>query len=179
MKICGKCDEKLDESLFGKDKSRDDGLQYWCRGCKSGYYQDNREETREKHRKYYEDNKSHIIQMNKDYRLADPDRTKRSRKADYHAHSDAYKARAKQWGKDNPEKVLEYRKKERDEHPEKFKARAAVQRAKSLGYLFPEPCEVCGSMKVDAHHHKGYAFEFWLDVQWLCKKHHTEAHSTL
>jgi hypothetical protein len=35
---------------------------------------------------------------------------------------------------------------------------------------------LCGTPKTEAHHHLGYAEEHWLDVQWLCKKHHREVH---
>lgn len=32
-KVCTKCEESLDLSLFCKDSSRPDGLAYWCRPC--------------------------------------------------------------------------------------------------------------------------------------------------
>jgi hypothetical protein len=37
------------------------------------------------------------------------------------------------------------------------------------------PCEVCGTPKTHAHHHS-YFPEHWLDVRWLCSKHHVEWH---
>lgn len=30
---------------------------------------------------------------------------------------------------------------------------------------------VCGG-EIQAHHHNGYAPERWLDVQWICRRHH-------
>jgi hypothetical protein len=37
------------------------------------------------------------------------------------------------------------------------------------------PCEVCGDAKVQGHHYRGY--EYPLDVQWLCHKHHMMEHN--
>ena len=55
------------------------------------------------------------------------------------------------------------------------RAKAAVARAKRDGTLTQRPCS-CGNPKSEAHHHKGYAPEHWLDVEWLCKKCHAAAH---
>lgn len=41
------------------------------------------------------------------------------------------------------------------------------------GRLIKQPCEVCGSKIVEAHHDD---YEKPLDVRWLCKKHHAEHH---
>lgn len=42
----------------------------------------------------------------------------------------------------------------------------------------PAICSSCGAVgKIEAHHHKGYAPEFWLDVVWLCKSCHAKAPS--
>ena len=43
----------------------------------------------------------------------------------------------------------------------------------SEGILIKKPCEICGEIKVDAHHDDYYKP---LDVRWLCKKHHREHH---
>jgi len=60
-------------------------------------------------------------------------------------------------------------------HPEKRNAHATVYRATRAGRLVPAPCH-CGSAKTEAHHFLGYAKEHQLDVQWLCRTHHREAH---
>jgi hypothetical protein len=54
-------------------------------------------------------------------------------------------------------------------------ARKYLAIAISRGKMIRERCEVCGDPKTEGHHHKGYEREFWLDVRWLCKKHHDEA----
>lgn len=55
-------------------------------------------------------------------------------------------------------------------------ARAKVAWAVKVGTLIKTPCEVCGSEKVEAHH-KNYKKP--LQVNWFCKKHHTEADKEL
>ena len=55
------------------------------------------------------------------------------------------------------------------------RAHDAVHYAVAVGYLRKEPCH-CGNRIVQAHHHLGYADEHFLDVVWLCARHHKEAH---
>lgn len=42
------------------------------------------------------------------------------------------------------------------------------------GTLEKSPCEICGSLKVDAHHDD---YSKPLEVRWLCKKHHGITHT--
>lgn len=60
--------------------------------------------------------------------------------------------------------------------PEKNKIRKRTQAAVRAGKLVRKPCEVCGEEKVHAHH-KTYDAENPFDIQWLCARHHGEAHS--
>lgn len=60
------------------------------------------------------------------------------------------------------------------ESPEKIKARNIVNNALRDKNLFKKPCEVCGEIKVEAHH-EDYLKP--LQVRWLCKQHHVEAHT--
>ena len=55
-------------------------------------------------------------------------------------------------------------------------ARMAINNAVRRGHLMKQPCAVCDGPKVEAHHHLGYAREHFLDVAWLCRTHHVEAH---
>lgn len=52
-------------------------------------------------------------------------------------------------------------------------ARVAAGNAIRDGRLVPRPCEVCGEIKVDAHHDD---YSQPLSVRWLCRKHHREHH---
>jgi hypothetical protein len=37
MRKCGKCEQEKDEKEFYKDRSKKDGLAYWCKLCHSNY----------------------------------------------------------------------------------------------------------------------------------------------
>lgn len=58
-------------------------------------------------------------------------------------------------------------------------ARVLVYRALQEGKLQkPKRCQRCHRAKpLEAHHHKGYAKEHRLDVQWLCQPCHREVDS--
>lgn len=55
---------------------------------------------------------------------------------------------------------------------EKVLARARVNTRIRRGQMFKQPCEVCGEIKVQAHH-TDYGKP--LEVRWLCKVHHRAA----
>jgi hypothetical protein len=55
-------------------------------------------------------------------------------------------------------------------------ARAQAQYAMKTGRLERKPCEVCGDKRVEGHHDD---YNKPLDVRWLCRKHHSEAHREL
>jgi len=67
-------------------------------------------------------------------------------------------------------------KKTRKKNPEKFSARAKTKYAIRSGKLVKQPCEVCGDLKVHAHHTD---YSKPLEIMWLCQKHHTEEHNRL
>lgn len=61
-------------------------------------------------------------------------------------------------------------------------ARSKVSRAKAAGIISPPEtcefptCEFCNREKLLAHHYLGYRKENWLDVKWVCPKHHRLIH---
>lgn len=58
----------------------------------------------------------------------------------------------------------------------KKQAHMAVSNALRAGKIERNPCEVCGEMKVHAHHDD---YSKPLDIKWLCVKHHNERHLEL
>ena len=58
-------------------------------------------------------------------------------------------------------------------HPDRVAARAAAGRARRRAHLVHEPCQVCGSLHVEAHHPE-YAAP--LAIRRLCPSHHREEH---
>jgi len=55
-------------------------------------------------------------------------------------------------------------------------ARAAVSFAVKKGRLERTPCVVCGETRVDGHH---IDYSKPLEVVWLCRQHHVEAHQRM
>lgn len=60
-----------------------------------------------------------------------------------------------------------------DKHPEKRAAHKAVEYALKRGGLVKATCEVCAAERVEAHH---IDYSKPLEVRWLCRSHHIEAH---
>lgn len=60
-----------------------------------------------------------------------------------------------------------------EEYRHKDQARKKLWWATKSGKVEKLPCEVCGD-RAEAHHHEGY--DKPLNVKWLCKTHHMEAH---
>lgn len=52
-------------------------------------------------------------------------------------------------------------------------AQAALNHEVRHGRITKQPCEVCGALKVDAHHDD---YSKPLNVRWLCRPHHHEVH---
>jgi hypothetical protein len=70
MKVCKKCKEEKELSLFSKDKRKKDGHRYQCKKCINEYYENNKEywkEYRENNKEYYENNKQKKIKRQVEY----------------------------------------------------------------------------------------------------------------
>ena len=61
----------------------------------------------------------------------------------------------------------------RQANPEKHAAHLAMRNAIRRGQLIKSRCEVCGIERVEGHHDD---YSRPLDVRWLCKRHHIDAH---
>lgn len=68
-------------------------------------------------------------------------------------------------------RALEYQKTRRAKYPNKNKARNKVSNSLRDKKIEKQPCEICGEIKVEAHHPD---YRRPLHVQWLCHKHHLE-----
>ena len=67
IKYCTKC--KIEKSLseFGKNKSKEDGLTYWCKKCLKKYREENKEKIREYGQRNYKNHKEEIRINQKQY----------------------------------------------------------------------------------------------------------------
>lgn len=61
-----------------------------------------------------------------------------------------------------------------ERHPERIKARGKLSNAIRRGKIQKQPCQVCGNLRVEAHHHD---YSKPLDVVWLCGLDHRRQHS--
>lgn len=64
----------------------------------------------------------------------------------------------------------------REKYPEKCEAYKALGNALKRGVIKKEPCVVCGSFFVHAHHDD---YTKPLDVVWLCPVHHKQRHAQM
>ena len=151
MKKCFKCGAEKPLTDFYKHKRMADGHLNKCKDCAKADTMANRADKLEYYREY--DRKRHA---------EDP-----KRRAYTHAQSTA-------WRKSNPERSSELAKQWLARNPEKRSAHIKVGNAIKSGKLVKEPCEVCGSENVHAHHDD---YNKQLDVRWLCPQHHSLLHS--
>lgn len=90
-------------------------------------------------------------------------------------HAERQLANRRNWRKTEHAKKLMYeqqlRRRARD--PLKTAAYRAIHNGLRDGKVFKKPCEVCGDIKVHAHHPD---YSKPLQVQWLCEKHHLHMH---
>src|SRR5579859_4747214 len=154
MKKCSSCGAiKPLDNFYKQSKSRD-GYNCICKLC-----------SREYGREYKKKNRKKIAAQQRGYTKRHPNyqREYRSKNSGYWII----------WENNNKDRRREYDLLDKERYPEHHLARMAVKNAKAKGLLAPQPCEVCGSIYSEAHHHKGYAEENWLEIVWLCKQHHT------
>lgn len=96
----------------------------------------------------------------------------------------AYIAKRREWGmaryraQKGTEAYLEAQRiasaRRRELRPEREAIRLATRRSIERGDLVKQPCEVCGEVKVDAHHDD---YSRPLSVRWLCRPHHVAHHA--
>tara|TARA_R110000851_G_scaffold320926_1_gene486044 strand:- start:5 stop:433 length:429 start_codon:yes stop_codon:yes gene_type:complete len=83
------------------------------------------------------------------------------------------KVRAYDRGRGNRQDAS-YLKEYKKNNPKKCKAQNMVNNQKRAGNISELPCEVCGGLKVVAHHDD---YDKPLNVRWLCQAHHKQWHA--
>ena len=162
MKICTKCKIEKELSEFHVQAAGKFGRKGSCKECSSKYFIKYRSipEVKDAKKKY--DSQPHVMAKKRksSYAYSKTEAGDKNRR-DY---------RCTDTGKSSTAKSVE---RDRIEHPEKHRARQLAYNARRRGELIREPCEVCGDVKVHAHH-DDYAEP--LKVRWLCNSHHAEWH---
>ena len=135
-----------------REEIRERERAYWARP-------ENREKKRAKDKRYYEKHKQEFLEKTRVYTLAHPEQRKETCKRYYENHKDEESLRMKKYLENNQEK---------------YTAHLAVQRAVRNNKLEPQPCEVCGKTKTEAHHDD---YDKPLEIRWLCHKCHMVYHA--
>jgi hypothetical protein len=167
MKTCNKCEVEKELAEFHKNKASKSGHRGICKACvtlsNKVHYEANKEVIAVKGRKYRSENREarleRVALKNKEY---------------YEANKEVISVQQKQYRSENSELLKERVRKYRKANPDKDRAHAAVKRAVHKGTLIKQPCEKCGGIDADAHHDD---YTKPLEVQWLCRKHHSEWHT--
>jgi hypothetical protein len=98
-KSCSRCKTIKPVSEFGKSNHSPDGLNYWCKFCKS--------ETRKAH---YLKNKEKVLESNRAWREANPERIKQAKTAWKEKNKDYYSQYCKDYNNKNKQKQTDYQK---------------------------------------------------------------------
>lgn len=103
LKSCAKC--KVERQLFdfAKDATRKDGLQPYCKECNRSYRQAKQAEIAA----YREAHREEQRKMNRDWRIANPDKVRERNAISYRANKDANIKRVRKWQQANPDKHCE------------------------------------------------------------------------
>jgi hypothetical protein len=124
MKQCSKCKEWKEESEFGKDSSRKNGVQNYCKKCRKEYYYINKNKIKE----YLNINKVKIREAAKKYRYKNKNKIKEYRKEYFNNNKEYFKKYNKEYGKEyrnnNKDKSKEYNDKYYYENKNKIKERS-------------------------------------------------------
>lgn len=116
FKSCSRCKLDLDLSFFGKNKTKHDGLQCYCKSC-----------SREILAAHYEKHGGRHI---------NPETAKIYRARTYLRNKDKILEKTKEWAENNKDKVSKYKKKWSDNNYLLRKLRQAEKRAKDKGLNF-------------------------------------------
>lgn len=133
MKICNRCKRNLEESAFAKDSTKKDGLQSYCRECRSQmkkqWISENKEYVQEYQRKWFADNPGY----QREYYQKTIDRQHEYQKKYKSLHRDEANERCAKWYQEH---IEEQRKKKREYKQQNKKYFADYERDKKRGDEF-------------------------------------------
>lgn len=195
MKLCTDCWNKKEESEFGKDKQKFDGLNQYCKECirkrSSRQRKNNPTYAKEYATNYREKNRIILREKSRLTFVRDREKRLEQSKNSYYKHQEeiaknrAVKRRTPEGRKKSRERATEWRKKTKrtivhvtrwkKDNPEKSAIHSLVVWAIKTGVLVrKEECEQCGLKCKTQGHHEDYSKP--LEVIWLCTICHGEKH---
>lgn len=112
-KFCNGCSETKPLTAFSKDKSRDDGLEYYCKVCKAEYRKEYRRSNKEKialrAKIYREKNKEKERETGRLYRENNHEKIRTKKLEAYRKKLEQERARSNRYRAANREKILAYK----------------------------------------------------------------------
>ena len=174
MKECSKCGLEKADHEFGSCAAREDGLQSYCIVCMRKY----RELRTKKKPEGWVRKTADLTAYHREYRRSHPEYYREKEKKKYERQMKALHGPGYVVGDPGNMKggkpSMQFVGFLTDEDRARQKrAGKRVYTALKNGTLVKTPCEVCGELKVEAHHPD---YDAPLAVVWLCKKHHLECH---
>lgn len=180
MKRCARCKLEKDESGFNKCKQKKDGLSVYCKICKSL-----------DSKKYNKENRDKCAEKLRIWRTKNPDKSKEYSLRDRENNNDKIIARRSrpearekirklslEWVSKNRERHLENCRKWKKANRHTENARSLLHKAIRRGKIVrPNRCDKCKKECTPDAHHTDYLKP--LEVQWLCKICHAQAHGKL
>ena len=155
LKYCGKCRTEKDITLFSKDTSTKDGLQFQCKDCDKQYRQEHKEHLKdlitrwgkehpEKLQGYQKKHKKHKktkphrkktreerLEQKRNHYQTTKEKTKAQRKHYRETHKPEQKEWMKKWRVLRKKELKEYQQRYHKEHPEKIYQRTKRYREKN------------------------------------------------
>jgi len=116
LKICKKCGEELDKSMFNKKLTNKDNLRCECKNCQKKYRQENKERFAQYSKEYRETNREYIRGKDRDriHILTDTEKEyQKEYQKEYRKekeHKEIAKEYNKKWNEENREERTRYMK---------------------------------------------------------------------
>jgi 5-methylcytosine-specific restriction endonuclease McrA len=122
MKLCSRCETEKPLKDFGKNKTRPDGLAFWCKACTSVYFKQYLTENPTKNKDYWTKNQDQLKLKKKLNRLNNIHQCREEEKERYWENRDhllerhkryyatnpePHKQKSREWAKQNPDRVRE------------------------------------------------------------------------
>lgn len=120
-----------------------------------------------------------LRRKDREYYSKNTERNKQRARKYYYAHREECNKRSLKYRHEHLEEARERDRKRRLNYTGKNRIRsiahAKLQKAKRAGVITEQPCEMCGSHNVEAHHDD---YSHPLSIRWLCPFHHREWHKS-
>lgn len=122
MKICSKCKQTKDFSLFSKDKGRKDGFQPSCKDCHKKYLAENKLKIQISRRNHYFANKEILLEKSKQHRDSNKEKLKIRSLNYYSKNREKILSKTKSYRESNKDVIAEQQKLYYAENKEKLLA---------------------------------------------------------